>query len=436
MSSSNEYKNIIFALEPYDELTKTNYLPLSSKSYYVEEEGKFDSPKIISYNDWQFHKKNNNLHNLFYAFLELGTLKPIDEITNEKYFYVVRLTDSMFFIRNENIGFKCVSQNTINHVLKNQAKIILIYTDEGHIGLPKFGDYVQIIQKWCLELNLPKDSVTFITGNMVANDFLSIPISFQIKSLHNWDSLNNPENFNLSNFIPEETQYLYLNLNRSRYSHRALMLVNLLKENILDDGLNSFNYQEIDVGRFFKKYITNDELLAAASEKFNTISTRIIDYSYDNLGMSSIVNTKLYEKTFCSICTESHYENGILHFSEKIWKPILNGHPFFLLSSPNALKFLKNNGFKTFDNWFDESYDSEEDLYERVKIITKNLVRFSKYSINELQKIRSEMKSNVEHNYLHLKEIYKEKYFFQENNIFYSKKPHLDIMFNILKQWN
>jgi hypothetical protein len=437
MRTTKDYEKLIIGLEPYDDLIKTNRIPMSSPTYYVEEEGKFDVPKIISRDGWDYHFERNSLYYIFYNFLELGTKKEIDSITDEKYFYVVRITSSLFFLRNENIGFKCVHPKTLEHVKNNKAKIVLVYTDEGHMGLPEFGDCHTILQKWCDELHLPSENIYFITGNMIANKIVSSNIKYNIISLHNWDSLNVPSNYKICEFIPDSDKFLYVNLNRSRYKHRALMLVNLLKENLLDKGMNSFNYENIDVGdTYFPEYLTEDDpQLLNANNEFNKIQVNVLDLPYNHSGLSSVVNTDFYTKTFCSIIPESHYESGIMHFSEKIWKPLMNGHPFFLLGSPNCLEYLRSQGFITFGKWFDESYDQYDDLYERVKIITTNLKRLSEYSLDDLIAIRQEMRPIIEHNYNHLVKTYNEKYIVSGNITGHGRKPHCDILLDILDNW-
>jgi hypothetical protein len=59
---------------------------------------------------------------------------------------------------------------------------------------------------------------------------------------------------------------------------------------------------------------------------------------------------------------------------------------------------LQSFGFKTFDQWWDESYDQEQDLHQRIKKVVKELERLSKLNVNQLKHLRTGMKSTVEHN--------------------------------------
>ena len=68
MRTTKDYEKLIIGLEPYDDLIKTNRIPMSSPTYYVEEEGKFDVPKIISRDGWDYHFERNSLYYIFYNF--------------------------------------------------------------------------------------------------------------------------------------------------------------------------------------------------------------------------------------------------------------------------------------------------------------------------------------------------------------------------------
>ena len=62
------------------------------------------------------------------------------------------------------------------------------------------------------------------------------------------------------------------------------------------------------------------------------------------------------------------------------------------------LKELHKLGFKSFSNWWDESYDDEINLEKRIKKISKELVKLSQVSILELKDIRRDLKDTVEFN--------------------------------------
>jgi hypothetical protein len=117
-----------------------------------------------------------------------------------------------------------------------------------------------------------------------------------------------------------------------------------------------------------------------------------------------------YERTFISVVTETLVDEGTLFFSEKIWKPIMVGHPFMVYGNQYSLKYLKSIGFKTFDKWIDESYDNEPNRDIRSKLIVNELVKLNNKTIEDLTRMREEMLEICAHNFNYFKIYYKEKY--------------------------
>ena len=111
------------------------------------------------------------------------------------------------------------------------------------------------------------------------------------------------------------------------------------------------------------------------------------------------INLDFHQSTFVNIVTETLYSNKIIFFSEKIFKPIYMLQPFILIGNPHSLKELKKLGYKTFDRWWDESYDEEDKLVERVLKIEKVLKKLSKLSTDELHVMTLAMEDTLIHNY-------------------------------------
>ena len=78
-------------------------------------------------------------------------------------------------------------------------------------------------------------------------------------------------------------------------------------------------------------------------------------------------------------------------------------HPLIILGRPGILKKLKEQGFKTFPELFDESYDEIEDDYERFTQVVSEINRVCKLDINELHEIYStKLLPKVVYNQKHL----------------------------------
>jgi hypothetical protein len=105
-----------------------------------------------------------------------------------------------------------------------------------------------------------------------------------------------------------------------------------------------------------------------------------------------------YKRCFCAIVNETRFAQPFGYFSEKTLTAINSRLPIILAAPPYTLEYLKTFGFKTFDRWWDESYDTEEDHYERIIKIFDVIDYINSKSIEELREIYTEMDEILDHN--------------------------------------
>ena len=119
-------------------------------------------------------------------------------------------------------------------------------------------------------------------------------------------------------------------------------------------------------------------------------------YLLPNTKSAKRVDTRLldpcwYDDTFYSIICESarSWEEAVIFLTEKTYKAIAGHHPFMLMGACGLLEELKNQGFVTFDNLFDESYDNVQNLEDRLKMLVNNITNFiyEPYTSETLQRI-------------------------------------------------
>lgn len=121
---------------------------------------------------------------------------------------------------------------------------------------------------------------------------------------------------------------------------------------------------------------------------------------------SRYLNATWYDQTRFSVVVESYMRNtqdnrGMrTEVSEKIFKPLAYEHPFVTYGSVDTLKYLKQQGFVTFDNLFDESYDSIFDDNQRFEAVTQQIMSAvdCKYLAQDAETQRR-LKHNREHFY-------------------------------------
>jgi hypothetical protein len=72
--------------------------------------------------------------------------------------------------------------------------------------------------------------------------------------------------------------------------------------------------------------------------------------------------------------------------SEKSFKPIAYRHPFITFGSVDTLKYLQREGFATFDNLWNESYDSIPNDDQRHQAVARTVIdAVREYSCGNLE---------------------------------------------------
>jgi hypothetical protein len=109
----------------------------------------------------------------------------------------------------------------------------------------------------------------------------------------------------------------------------------------------------------------------------------------------SVTNTfkkELFLNSCINIVTESSFINNELFLSEKIIKPIVSYQPFIVFGPYGYLEELKKYGFKTFSEFWDESYDTIEPTHDRIDVLIQLVRDLNKLSIDEMNKLYQKTK--------------------------------------------
>jgi hypothetical protein len=96
------------------------------------------------------------------------------------------------------------------------------------------------------------------------------------------------------------------------------------------------------------------------------------------------MNPHWYNDTCVSLVVETDQFDPGWIVTEKTYKPCAYYQPMLIIGQVGALKLIKNQGFESFDNVFDESYDQETDFEKRLHMVVENLNRISKESYSDL----------------------------------------------------
>jgi len=105
-------------------------------------------------------------------------------------------------------------------------------------------------------------------------------------------------------------------------------------------------------------------------------------------------NPDWYNNTLFSIINEDSNDTFPKLYSEKTCKALAFYHPFILVAQQGVLKLIKQAGFETFPELFDETYDLLPNLYDRMNLIEKQIRTFDRSSARSPAVIE-----RLQHNY-------------------------------------
>jgi len=201
---------------------------------------------------------------------------------------------------------------------------------------------------------------------------------------------------------------LYLN-GRNRY-HRIKLLAECIKNNVDIDYMH-FSYVDYDTG-FDYDYLIDKKI----KDKYfgrQLLPNKNVDINH---WLSSSSIERVYEllnyraKSKFEIVTEYSFEDLTISLSEKFSLPILSKIPFVILGDKGCIAHLNKLGFKTFYEFWDESYDmyKGDNRIKALASIIKHIQENFKCEIDQYGnfKYTNKMKKILEHNYSHYKNVY------------------------------
>jgi hypothetical protein len=205
----------------------------------------------------------------------------------------------------------------------------------------------------------------------------------------------------------------YISFNRitsNKRLYRSLLVNELYKNNLLDHGYVSYSKLcpdtndsfDVSIREGIPEYPLSHALKEEVIANIHQLPELRIDFAEDeyipNQSMLLSPMRQLME-SFVFLVTETCYFQNKTHLTEKIFKPIVLRMPFILVGCANNLEYLRSYGFKTFSDFWDESYDSESDPIKRLDAIVKILRDISNMTQEEQQAMLVKMQPILDHNY-------------------------------------
>ena len=237
-----------------------------------------------------------------------------------------------------------------------------------------------------------------------------------------WVSQTFENNNYVPTTLPAQKPYLFDVLLGFNKPHRAYIFYRLFEDGLLDQSLvsiwrlNTLNFQNLsktEADNTFNQYFLRELETKDFARKYGTLDGRVnfyrspeldqlelpeVAYPIDDpinytsmqptprrsrdqpansLYLSQEIPARIYDASWYSIVAETQYNLDRVFITEKTGKALLAKRVFVLFAPQGCLKYLRSQGFQTFDGIIDESYDSEpnnrkrfDQAWEQVRLLS------------------------------------------------------------------
>jgi hypothetical protein len=423
-----------------------HHMVINLSSRYPEKTFNVFYTRTIYENILHFFKKINDRKYTFEKNdkqFEVNLIKPDEIVSGEKNYYAINLFGNEDFLfqtpsltvtnleekHSPHPPLLNLNERIINAIKAGDLKLIIATFHEGGVHYPSF---FQKLYDSCHKLGLNPKDIHYVNADFNVNLqhelYCNGNFVFRKINCHFVDWLfttacgaysNNPYDEDVLNYEGDREKN-FLIFNRSVFKdHRFWYLSQLQKNGVLDDCLFSmiFPYdREIkygqDIYRGFPAFTNEEEFKKLlpymqqvkdmGSIKIDEVDTfedstfyvrgRRVHYGWIDWSKPTFDFTFL--RTYMTLLTESSFTS--CQVSEKGVKALRYYHPFIAVAGPLYLEMLKEKGFRTFDKYFDESYDKIFNHADRMKAVAKLTTELN--DKNKLHKIFMDSKEDVIYN--------------------------------------
>jgi hypothetical protein len=360
-------------------------------------------------------------------------------------YFIYELTlhmDASTWLKNADLDILCQTQisDFLIKQIKTKNGYILIDTSNESPNAYLFYD---VIHNYFNSKNIPLNKIIFLTGCANSKEIYKkycnhykisgrnriIIEGFEWYEMIASKDLNEVINEPIANDNYYKIQKTFLCYNRRFKPHRTDLYILFFMHGLLSDSYYSMpvtaddpseiswidNFHKEcddfnDHARKFKKMLISLYHLNEG-ENLSHINGQLplrIDNAVTLVDMIKLLNTSqtLYDTSLISVITESNFYGEDVFNTEKTWKAIANKHPFILVGPYKSLYYLRELGYKTFSDFFDESYDDTENPCVRLLKIIALCKKINNWSDTKKKDFFNECTRITEYNYNLLKSKY------------------------------
>ena len=334
------------------------------------------------------------LGNVVFLNLLETTLKTINKnlkLRDKSFFHI--LIDYPVFWPHDLDLFDFIDKKILKKIKDKECYFIFDATAEGFSPFQE--NWFNIFYYTCEKHNVSPSQIILASSNLKDEDnikkyceqtnrlpinVISIPLFENACHIHE----NLEDQFLLSvNSSKEKFKNKYFSsLSRVNREHRAVGTFLLCQSSIKEKGLISHNKlkeKNFDFDYISSKTNYNEKDL----KRWLKTLPLVVDYNDFNINWAN--NRKfdhIHDQTIFQIVNETlvdNYHDSSFFYSEKTFRPISCFQPFLIYGQIGCNHYLKNLGYKTYEEWFDLSFDFEEDFikrYQKLLLVAEDTCKY------------------------------------------------------------
>lgn len=255
----------------------------------------------------------------------------------------------------------------------------------------------ELYQQFCARRNIPNRPDQRL--NIISNPSSQALFAKQIRE----GQLTEPEY--RADTVPEK---LFLCWNRRFRSHRIDLTIACDKHGLVDKSYWSLGLSDPEQysGNFRSHAdIYSNPLLELTGEDVENVFRKLplkIDDETENVRMCEdreMGARKFYENSLVSLVTETNFKLNTVTLTEKSFKPIKEKHPFIIVGVKGSLSALRGLGYKTFGEFWDETYDNIDDPRARMAAIVNICKEIDKWDNEKILDFKRKVKDLLDYNF-------------------------------------
>lgn len=263
--------------------------------------------------------------------------------------------------------------------------------------------WVKPLDNFCQ--NIPNPVVVF-TGKLTPDAEYDMPSTsfgyhrismFDLVSNIHWNrrTENNNRNWQQDCYRTKNKKF-YWSSSKDWYTRR-FVLAGLIDKNLIVDGLVNYKCVHTDIPGPWIQHQVEQPAADYINEQCNLIANQVPLPALDNTIEFSQTNVDFYLDSYLGIVADTFFDNGVF-LSEKVFNAINYQQLFFYIGHHGSLRYLREQGYNTFDDIIDTSYDSILESGKRLVAARNSLLEFLNQPIETIQLAYEKSIPAIRHN--------------------------------------